>query len=89
MSTIDLEDPLSSDGSNTRSALLATSNMSKEQISKELIYLDNVINHKRLKWARQKQELEIKLQHKDQEVQEKQACIERMNEEVEYSVSLI
>ena len=44
--------------------------------------IDTMINHKKLKWERQKQELDIKMEAKEQENLIQKAQLEQKNNEV-------
>jgi hypothetical protein len=64
-----------------RSAL-ALSNTSEVEIKTLLAQVDTMIHHKRLKWERQKQELDNKMLAKEQENMAQKAALEQKNNEV-------
>lgn len=58
------------------------SNTSELEIKNLLKQIDTMIHHKKLRWERQKQDLDIKLQLKEQEFQLLKSSIEQKNNEV-------
>ncbi len=73
-----------------RSAL-ALSNTSELEIKNLLKQVDSMIHHKKLRWERQKQDLDNKLISKEQENQAQKMTLEQKNIEVctsEYFFSL-
>lgn len=52
------------------------------EIKNLLKQIDTMIHHKKLRWERQKQELESKLTLKEQEFQQQKAFIDQKNAEV-------
>ena len=65
----------------TRSAL-ALSNTSELEIKNLLKQIDTMIHHKKLRWERQKQDLDYKLQVKEQESESHKTALEQKNVEV-------
>ena len=66
----------------TRSAL-ALSNTSELEIKNLLKQIDTMIHHKKLRWERQKQELDNKLQLKEQELINLKSSVEQKNNQIE------
>ena len=65
-----------------RSAL-ALSNTSELEIKNLLKQVDTMIHHKKLRWERQKQELDNKLNLREQEFENQKTTLEQKNNEVE------
>jgi hypothetical protein len=61
---------------------LALSNTSELEIKNLLKQIDTMIHHKKLRWERQKQDLDNKLQLREQEFQLQKTALEQKNEEV-------
>ena len=67
---------------NERSAL-ALSNTSELEIKNLLKQVDTMIHHKKLRWERQKQELDNKLNLREQEFENQKTTLEQKSNEVE------
>jgi hypothetical protein len=65
------------------------SNTSELEIKSLLKQIDTMIHHKKLRWERQKQDLDNKLTLKEQEMQTQKASIEQKNLEVADSLANI
>ncbi len=62
------------------------SNTSELEIKNLLKQIDTMIHHKKLRWERQKQDLDNKLQLREQEFQLQKTAFEQKNEEVSLPV---
>lgn len=67
----------------SRSAL-ALSNTSELEIKNLLKQIDTMIHHKKLRWERQKQDLDTRLQIKEQEYESQKTALEQKNVEVNF-----
>ena len=73
------------EASKTRSGL-ALSTTSEIEIKNLLKQIDGMIHHKKLRWERQKQELDNKIYQKEQESQIQRTSLDQKNLEVRFNL---
>lgn len=78
----DMISELNKDGNNQQKSALALSNTSELEIKNLLKQVDSMIYHKKLRWERQKQDLDNKLIAKEQENHSQKMSLEQKNIEI-------
>ncbi|RNA06011.1 centrosomal of 63 kDa isoform X2 [Brachionus plicatilis] len=85
---LELNNRDAANGSSQKSAL-ALSNTSELEIKNLLKQIDTMIHHKKMRWERQRQEMDNKLQLREQELVNLKNSIEQKNSQIEHFKKLL